>query len=97
MEKTIDDLTEVAKNEKYYNDIQQQIKVLKTQVMHNKEHDLEKFADEIKEALETEIVSRYYFQKGMIESSFDNDPDIQKAVEVLSDTALYAKSLGRKP
>ena len=37
---------------------------------------------EITEALESEIVSRYYLEKGEIEASFDDDVDIQAALGI---------------
>ena len=48
-----------------------------------------RFKSEIKEMLEAEIASRYYLQKGYIESTFDDDPDILMAVQVLNDPQKY--------
>jgi carboxyl-terminal processing protease len=93
VEKTIEELITHAKKEKYYDDISEQIKSLKTKVSHNKESDVQKFKDEIKVALEEEIVSRYYLQDGIVEASFDSDPDILAAVDVLKDQNKYNKIL----
>ena len=38
--------------------------------------DLKNHHDEIKSILEGEIAARYYFQKGRLEASFKNDPDV---------------------
>lgn len=89
-------LEESAKKEKYYEDIQNQLHDLEKKVKHNKELDLEKFKNEIKQVLEEEIASRFYLQKGNIEASFDNDSDVQKAIELLSDTSNYNKLLSTK-
>ncbi|GAB3822791.1 hypothetical protein GCM10028895_28130 [Pontibacter rugosus] len=43
--------------------------------------------------LEAEIASRYYLQKGYIESSFDDDPDILMAKQVLNDPAKFKSYL----
>ena len=48
--------------------------------------DLLKYKTEICKELETEIVSRYYFQKGRIESNIKNDKDIYQAKLLLSDS-----------
>jgi carboxyl-terminal processing protease len=96
VEKTMEDLVSHAKKEKYYEDIQDQIKSLKTKIYHNKESDLQKFKPEIKELLEQEITSRYYLQKGMVESSFDDDADIQAALKVLKDSDQYSRLLKGK-
>lgn len=96
VEKSLQELIDQAKKEKYYEDIQEQIKSLKTKVNHNKDSDLEKFKTEIKEILEQEIASRYYLQRGMVESSFDDDADIKAAIAVFSDTDRYQRLLKGK-
>lgn len=89
VEQTIDELIESAKDEKYYQDIEDQIASLRKKVQHNKDQDLQNFKDEIKELLEEEIVSRYYLSDGKIEASFDDDNVLQAAVEVLNDQERY--------
>jgi carboxyl-terminal processing protease len=89
VEQTIDDLIESAKDEKYYEDIEEQIVALRKKVQHNKESDLKKFEDEIKVQLEQEIVSRYYLEPGQIENAFDDDPVVKAAIEVLNNTEEY--------
>ncbi len=59
----------------------------------NKANDLLRFKPEIKELLEEEIVSRYYYEKGRTEAGFDEDPNIQAAVAVLNDPNRYAALL----
>ena len=77
----------------YFEDIEEQIVQLEKKIRHNKEKDLQKFSDEIKEVLEEEICSRYYLHKGLVESSFDNDVDVKAAIDVLNDQARYKKIL----
>jgi len=89
VEQMLDELIENAKREKYYTGIKEQIHELETKISHNKELDLQKFNQEIREALESEIASRYYLQKGSIEASFDDDQDIRSAVEILKDQDSY--------
>lgn len=89
-------LEESAKKEKYFEDIQNQLHDLQQKVRHNKEQDLEKFKEEIKQALEEEIASRFYLQKGSIQASFDSDAEVQKAIELLRDTSNYNKLLSNK-
>lgn len=93
VEKTIDNLTEIAKREKNYENIKAQIDQLRKEVEHNKERDLKQFAPEIKEVLEEEIVSRYYFSKGEIEAGFDNDVQLQEAINVLNASSKYHELL----
>jgi carboxyl-terminal processing protease len=89
VEKTIDDLITTAQNEKYYDDIKAQIYDLKNKVHHNKDQDLQKFKDEIRQLLKEEIVARYYLREGIIEASFSHDPDVQEAVRVLTNIPQY--------
>ena len=58
-----------------------------------KSTDLEQFKDEIKEVLEEEILSRYYFEAGIIESSFSYDPDILEAVKLFRAKGRYTELL----
>ena len=63
--------------------------------MHDKDKDLIKYKDEIKELLQNEIVSRYFYQNGRIEASFEYDPDIKKATEALKDKNVYTQIFNR--
>ncbi|MEM1138032.1 MAG: S41 family peptidase, partial [Bacteroidota bacterium] len=96
VEMVLGELETNAKSEKYYDDIKEQIFQLEKKITHNKERDLQKFNSEIKEVLEEEIAARYYLHQGMIETSFDDDVDIKKAVEVLSDESMYKKILSEE-
>ena len=96
VETTIKDLTSAAQKEKYYDEIKDQLEVLKIRMAHNKEHDLEKHKSEIKEVLELEILSRYYFEKGAKEASFDDDPEVKEAIKILNDSNRYQQILAGK-
>lgn len=96
VETSISDLEKAAKNEKYYDDMKAQIEQLRKAAGHSKERDLQTFKDEIREVLESEIASRYYLQKGIVESSFDNDEDVLEALKVLKDQERYKKILSGK-
>jgi carboxyl-terminal processing protease len=93
VENSIDDLISMAKKEKYYEDIDEQIKSLKLKVQHNKESDLQKYKSDIKQIIEEEISSRYYLRQGVVETSFSSDESIRSAVEVLNDNDRYNQLL----
>lgn len=95
VEKTIDDLEGYAEEEKFNGDVKAEIFDLKSKIRHNKENDLVKFRDEIKEALTDEIASRYYLNDGAVEASFNDDPQVQAAVKVLNEPNEYSKLLAR--
>ncbi|MCZ6692483.1 MAG: S41 family peptidase, partial [Bacteroidetes bacterium] len=92
VENSMEKLESLAKQEKHYQEIKNEIENLKNKVKHNKVADLITFRAEIKEVLEEEIASRYYFQEGIIEASFDQDKDVQRAIQVLHNQEEY-KSL----
>ncbi|OKL41231.1 S41 family peptidase [Pontibacter flavimaris] len=93
IENELEDVASKAKEGKHYDDIQAELDAIRKKVSHNKSNDLMRFRTEIQEMLEAEIASRYYLQKGYIESSFDDDPDILAAVQVLNDPAKYKSYL----
>ena len=93
VEYSMEKLIESAKDDKYYDDIKGQIEALEKKITHNKESDLQKFKDQVREELEKEIASRYYFQIGQIEASFDDNEDIKAAIKVLNNSEKYNEIL----
>lgn len=59
----------------------------------NLSSDLERYREEITEILQNEIVSRYYFQRGRKEDSFDYDLTLQRALKLLSNNKEYTSIL----
>jgi len=45
----------------------------------------------VKELLEDEIVSRFYYQKGAIRAAIHDDKGIKKAVEKLNSSTAYSE------
>jgi carboxyl-terminal processing protease len=54
-----------------------------------KEANFEKSKSEIKNILENEITSRYYFQNGRIINGFTSDKSIASAIEILQNSSRY--------
>ncbi len=96
VEKTIDDLKTVAKKEKYYDKIKENIDQLEAAVKHNKEKDLKEFESEIRTLLEGRIAETYYLMKGSFESSFDDDVQLKAAIDVLNDPERFRELLNIK-
>ncbi|MFN8416758.1 MAG: S41 family peptidase [Cytophagaceae bacterium] len=96
VDKEIEDIIKQAKQEKYYDAMKNDIEHLKSVLAKDKENDLVKFKAQIIEYLEEEIASRYYLQKGIIESGFDHDKEVQEAIKVLGDTKKYTGILSGK-
>ena len=88
-EKELNKLVKTAKKEKYWDMAETQFDQLDTVLKSKKNQDLQIFKDQIEEILENEIVSRYYYQKGRIESSLASDKAVNKAIEVLNNSSEY--------
>jgi len=88
-EKTLEDLKKNSEEEKYYEEIHSEFDALKNKLAHDKKSDVQKNKAELTQLLEEEIVSRYFYQKGRIESGLQHDPDLQKAIEVMTDGSRY--------
>ena len=85
-EKAIEKLKKVAKDEGYLDKIQPQIDLLEKNFAAEKENDLINNRKDIEELLRSEIVGRYYYQKGRIVASLKDDPDLARAFEILLNT-----------
>ncbi|GAB3268045.1 S41 family peptidase [Larkinella harenae] len=96
VEKDLGTLEASAKKEKSFNQIQDQLKALKTKLSHSKDVDLATFKGELKALLEQEIVGHYYLQKGMKEASFATDPEIKAALGLFGDMNRYQSILKGK-
>lgn len=96
LEKGVNKLIQTAKTEKKYKELKTQFDQLEEASVHDKNRDLVTFEEEIKMLLEQEIASRFFLQRGLVESTFNKDPDILEAVKVLRDEERYAELLNRK-
>lgn len=88
-EKSLEKLRKMAKEEDYLADIGGDLDDLEAKLMHNKDEDLQTHRDEISEMLKLEIVSRYYYQKGQVKASLQDDPEARKAIEIIEDQKNY--------
>ncbi|HAH38948.1 MAG TPA: peptidase S41, partial [Algoriphagus sp.] len=93
LEKSVSDMKKNAEKAPYYNEIKDQIEALEKRVNHSKEQDLITYKDEVKKVISEEIVSRYYFQEGMIEAGLLKDKDVLKALEVIKQPSELGKIL----
>ena len=85
-EKAIAKLKKTAKDEGYLDKIQPQIDLLEKNLAAEKDKDLISNRKDIEELLRSEIVGRYYYQKGRIVTSLNDDPDLKRAFEILLNT-----------
>lgn len=92
-EEILEKLKEATLEDKYYASIEKEFHLLKDKLSHNKNDDLILFKNEIKNYLEVEIVSRYYFQRGQVENILSKDDYLNEAYKVLTDKQKYTDIL----
>ncbi|WMN06009.1 S41 family peptidase [Marivirga arenosa] len=88
-ERAINKLKETADSDKYLEFLEKEIRALETDIQEHKKEDLKVFSSEIKKALKEEIISRYHKRQGMIESSFENDEEVEAAIQLLNNSNKY--------
>jgi carboxyl-terminal processing protease len=92
-EKAIKKLEKDAEGEKYLADLKEHLESISSKMEESKNNDIERFKSEISELLEMEIATRYFYQKGKIETTIKHDEEIAKAIEVLNDIDVYSAIL----
>ena len=92
-EEALKELKETAEEEKYFPKMESLYNQLQEQITKDKENDLITYKKEISEYLASEIVVRYYHQKGRIANQLSIDPDIKVAKEILNDLPRYRSIL----
>ena len=92
-EKLLADLKTEATREKQFSEIQTEYDALKAKMDATKKNDLQIHKDEIKQVLENEIASRYYFDKGRYETNFKYDKELAQGIKVMQDKDLLANIL----
>ena len=88
-ETELDSLKSVAIREKYYDNAEREFESLQSKVSHDKKQDLLKNKEQVKEMLENEIASRYYYTRGRIAQGMQHDKELDKALSILSQSSEY--------
>ena len=94
-EKAMKNLKEVAELEGFLAEDSAAFNALEARLKPNLDRDLDRYKEDIKKLIATEIVKRYYYQEGALIESLKDDKTLQKALEVLADRELYKKTLSR--
>jgi carboxyl-terminal processing protease len=92
-ESKLNDLKLAAEKEKSFAALESEFNTLKKKMDAEKKQDVMKHQEEIREILEAEIVSRYYYESGALQSNFKYDKELKKAIETLNNPKTYASIL----
>jgi len=85
-ERLLAELRSEAEKEHKLNVVKADLENLKDKMLVNEKTDLMTHKDEIRRALENQIVSRYYFEKGKIMQAFQYDKELEAAKSVLGNS-----------
>ena len=92
-EKALGELEKLVKFEGYYDDAKEEFEALRKKLKHNVARDIEKEKATLKEMLERDIVSAFYYQAGGIENSMCYDKQLKEAVKLLDNEEEYKSKL----
>ncbi len=93
LEKQAKSLVAAAKNERYYDELQQNLTTLQNKIEQNHSSYVARFRIEIQQILEDEIAFHSQLNKGKSEVSLVRDKEIGQAKKILNDAASYQKLL----
>lgn len=93
-EEVLEELKLVIQKENNNENVQAMIHAIGQEITKSKANDLETHSPEIKDILRSEIISRYYYQRGRVISALPKDRAVKKALEVLLDQEQYLNVTG---
>ena len=80
---------ETTEKEGDFDKIKTEYDAILSKLSSTKDANFDKSKDEVRNILENEIVSRYYFQNGRILNGFTSDKSIEKSIEILQNSGRY--------
>jgi carboxyl-terminal processing protease len=86
-------LKTVSTEEKYYESLKTSLDAVQQKLSQIRAQELQTQKDEIITLLENEIVGRYYYAYGKVKKSYQNDPEVAKAIELLLNPTKYNELL----
>ncbi|MBQ6037461.1 MAG: S41 family peptidase [Bacteroidaceae bacterium] len=92
-ERMLKDLKRMAEFEGYLKDAETEFTALEQKLTHDLDHDLDFASEQIRVLISTELMKRYYYQRGSIIEQLKEDKDLEAAVAVLTDKARYNEIL----
>ncbi len=89
----IRNLKEIAATETYSAAVTSQVDNLKSSVEKEKTAQVKQHEKAILQAIEREILSRYYFETGLVRHQLKNDPELAEAITILNSPQRYSSVL----
>ena len=92
-EKILKELVKTAKFEGYYDDAKPEFEAIESKLKHNVAKDLDYNRERIMQALASDIIGIYYYQRGTIEYTLKHDKQIKAAQKLFDNPAKYKEIL----
>ena len=92
-EKILKELVKTAKFEGYYDDAKPEFEAIESKLKHNVAKDLDYNRERIMQALASDIIGIYYYQRGTIEYTLKHDKQVKAAEKLLDDSKEYKELL----
>lgn len=93
LEKKLNDFKKEAAKKEFADEIDGVFSEIEKKISEQKKDDLMKYKDEIKRVIKTDLVSRYYFSKGVIIANLYQDKAIKRAMLLLNNPEEYKEIL----
>ena len=95
-QKQLKQLEKTAKAEGYYEQAKEAFKLLESKLKHDVATDIDKHEDILRQMIELDIISAYYYQAGSIEAGLQYDRQLKEAIRLLQQPEAYKKLLTPK-
>lgn len=95
-EKQLKELVKTAKAEGYYEEAKEAFELLESKLKHDVATDLTKHEEILRQVLELDIITAYYYQDGAIEAGLKYDRQLKEAIRLLQTPEEYKKLLTPK-
>lgn len=94
--KALETLKRMAAFEGYSKSIEEELKALETKLVPNEDYDLDYWKETIMRMINSAIVQRYYYQKGVIQNQLPYDKELIEAKRILRNPSEYKQFLKQK-
>ena len=95
-EKVLENLKGIMEFEGYLDAASEEFRALADKLKPDLDRDLNLYRDQISDILARQILKQYYFAKGEIIYALRNDNGLKKAMEMLSDEAIYSQTFAKQ-
>jgi carboxyl-terminal processing protease len=95
LDESLKRIRQQAVQEKNYEDIKAMIESIDKTVAEKRKSDLLLHKEQIRQALEADILSRYFLEEGFVEAGFKYDDEVDEAVALFKDPQRFDKILAK--